>query len=134
MHQGLPRNSTLHEILPAAVAEDPLDKILPERRIAEPPFLLDWNQRKLLNKGPRKQSNPVPVRYPMVIVNTNPFHTAARRILFKHIPRQVQLLEFLDTIRGHALDRTRMISSTLDGHEPWMLGITNQSHRFPGRA
>jgi hypothetical protein len=70
----------------------------------------------------------------MLVVNTNPFHAAARRVLFKHIPGQVQLLEFLDTMRCHPLDRMRIICSALDGHEPWMLGITNQPHRFPGRA
>ena len=78
LHQVLPRNSALNEILPAAITEDPLDKILPERRITEPPLFLDRNQRKLLGKGPRKQPDPVPAGLPMLIVNTNSLDTAAR--------------------------------------------------------
>src|SRR5512146_683253 len=53
-HHRLPREPAVHEILVAAVTEDPLDVVLPEWRITEAPFLFDRNQRKLLNKGPRK--------------------------------------------------------------------------------
>ena len=78
LHQGLPRDSPLNEILPAAVTEDPLDKILPECRLAEPPFFLDWNQRELLDKSPRKEPDSVPAWHPMFIVDPNSLDPAAR--------------------------------------------------------
>jgi len=56
--QGLPRDSVPNEILPATVTENPLDKILPERKIAEPPFFLDRNQRKLRDKAPANSPTP----------------------------------------------------------------------------
>ena len=86
LRQGLPRDSAPNEILPATVTEDPFDKILPERRLAEPPFFLDWNQWKLLDKGPGEQSGSIPAEFPMFTVDTYPLDTAARRTLLKDVP------------------------------------------------
>src|SRR4029077_17941873 len=130
LHQSLSRDSALNEFLPAAVTEDPFDKILPERRIAEPSFFFDRNQRKLLDKGPRKQSDSVPAGPPMLIVDTNSLDTATRRTLLKDVPGQIQLLEFPDTIPGHHLQCACVICYTLDRHESGILRIADQSHRL----
>ncbi len=86
LRQGLPRDSAPNEILPATVTEDPFDKILPERRLAEPPFFLDRNQRKLLDKGPGEQSDSIPAGHPVLIVDADSLDTAARRTLLKDVP------------------------------------------------
>src|SRR5262245_10547662 len=78
LHQGLFRGSASKEILPTAVTEDPFDKILSERRITEPSLFLNWNQRKLFHKGPRKQSDALPVWCPMRSIETNSLDPAAR--------------------------------------------------------
>src|SRR5678815_1740307 len=82
-YQGLSRDSFLNEVLPAVVTEDPFDKILPQRRIAEPSFFLDRNQRELLDKSPRKESDSIPAGHPLLIVNPNSLDPAARRTLLK---------------------------------------------------
>ena len=86
LYQGLSRDSPLNEVLPAAVTEDPFDKILPERRVAEPPFFLDWNQRELLDKSPRKESDSVPAWHSLLIVDPNSLGPAARRPFLKDVP------------------------------------------------
>src|SRR4029077_8971957 len=86
LHQGLPRDSILHEILPTTVTEDPFDKILPERRLSEPPSFPDRNQREQLDKGPGEQSDSVPAGHAMLIVDADSFDTAARRTLLKDVP------------------------------------------------
>src|SRR5262245_17568571 len=86
LHQGLLRGSPPNKILPPAVTENPLNKILSDRWVTEPPFFLDRNQRKLLHKGPRKQSDSVKAGDPTLSVNTNSLDTATRRTLLKDIP------------------------------------------------
>jgi hypothetical protein len=106
LHQSLPRDFALNEILPVAVIEDPLDK------------------------GPRKESDPVPAEFPMLIVDTNPLDTAARRTLLKDVPGYIQILKFLNTIRGYHLQCARVICPTLDRHESGILWIADQLHRL----
>src|ERR1043165_8033220 len=67
LYQSLPRDPTLDEILPTAVTENSLNKVLPERRVTEPSFLLDRNQWKLLHKSPCKESDSLSTDHSMLM-------------------------------------------------------------------
>ena len=123
-------DSVLQEILQPAVAEHPFDKVLSKRRITEPPFLLDRNQRKLSRKGSRKDSSATVARHPLRTVHTYPLDAATGRASLKDVSREVQFLECVETLLGHCLQRLGVIVLARDRHEPGVLGITHQPHRF----
>src|SRR5512147_1994775 len=92
-YQSLSRDSVLHQILKPAIAEYPLDEVLPKRWIREPPFLLDGNQWKLLYKGLREDSGAAVARHALYGVHAHPFDPATGRASLEDIPREVQCSE-----------------------------------------
>lgn len=100
-YDSLSRDAVPHKILEASVTEYPFDEVLSEPGIAEPSFLLDGNQRKLFDKGLREQADAIPAGHPMLIVDADSLDAAARRIFLEYVPGEIQIVEFLEPLRGH---------------------------------
>src|SRR5262249_56825640 len=81
---------------PSVIAEHSFDKIIAEHRIAEPPFIFDWDQRKPFHKGMCEETYAVPTRFALSVEDPHAFDPATRGILFKDIAGEIAVLERLE--------------------------------------
>src|SRR5215831_20797042 len=109
---------------PSVIAEHSFDKIITEHRIAEPPFIFDWDQRKPFLKGTCEETYTVPTRHALTVEDPHTFDPATRGILFKDIAGELGGLEQLElALRKHGY-RLGHIPCSRDCHESRGFGVT----------
>src|SRR5215467_10562056 len=113
---------------PSVIAEHSFDKIIAEHRIAEPPFIFDWDQGKPFHKGMCEQTYTVPTRFALSVEDPHAFDPATRGILFKDIAGEIAGLEQLELALSKHGYRFGHISCSRDRHESRGFGVADQSH------
>jgi len=120
------------EKLPAAVNEDPLDEILPERRILEAAILLHREEGKTGHEGGGEDPDTALDRHAAGNVNLDGGHAGTGGLALEDEATKRLLLQFLQLFRRPGLHSRRVIDAGADGNQAGRRRIAHEAHGLPG--
>jgi len=118
--------SPTKEMAEPAIGEDTFDEVLPEMRIVEPPLLLHRHVWKGAGQNRREEPHALSPRHPLLTVDLDTRHPAARRILLQHVATEIepsQCAHALPSMTFHALG---MIVPGSDLSHPHAVALTDE--------
>ena len=120
--------ASLHEVEPATAAEDALDERLAQPGIVESAFFLDGHERKARHEGCSEETRANPLGLPALVVDFDPCHARAGRVLLARVAAQFDGFELAQLVVDEVAHLLSQIGAGA-ADQPGRLGIAHQVDR-----
>ena len=113
-----------------SIRKHPLDEVLAQAGIVEPPFLFDRQPRKARHQGVRKQPASGFQGHPARAVHLDAFEAAGGRVLLQHEATELGIGQLLEPAARVAAHAGRLILCRLVGDQANLRPCLHQPERF----